>query len=198
MKRVVALFAGVVLTGCTFIDQKVEIQPQLDGPLGGNLGNGKQVGLRVVDEREDFVLGKRGTGMVEGAKITTEQDVRQLFADSIAQGLRQSGFLPILELEGAPTAVRVEIRSLQYDVSMGLWTGSNMGKASIKVLANNAGKTYGHVYRGQKEIRTMWVASQETNAKIINGAVSDVLRNMFATNNSSNSSRSSASRSGWS
>ncbi len=118
--------------------------------------------------------------MVAGAKITTSQDVVELFSNAIKQGLRQKGFEPIPFEDGRPTDLRVEIRTLDYDVSMGLWTGSNLAKASIKVLAHNAGKTYEKVYRGQGEIRTMWVASQETNAKIINAAVSEVLNKMFA------------------
>lgn len=178
MRAFAMMAVAVLFSGCTFIDQKVQIQPELT-VAQANIGGGRKVAVKVVDEREDAVLGKRGTGMVEGAKITTEQDMVQLFADLITQALRQKGFEPIPFEESTPTTLRAEIRAIQYDVSVGLWTGSNMAKSTLKVIAKNADKTYEKTYRGQSEIRTMWVASQETNAKIINGAVNEVLRHMF-------------------
>lgn len=178
MKRSLVIVAVASLAGCTFIDQKVQIAPQME-LAQVDIGHGKKVAMKVVDDREDSVIGKRGTGMVQGAKITTDQDIPQLFTDAITDGLRKKGFIPAPFAESESPNLRVDIRSIEYDVSMGLWTGSNMGKASIKVLAKNGNDTYEKVYRGQSEIRTAFVASQETNAKIINGAITEVLRKMF-------------------
>lgn len=73
-----------------------------------------------------------------------------------------------------------ELRTLKYETAVGLWTGGNIGTAAIKVIATNPkGKTYEKSYRGQKEIRTAFVGSQETNAKVINGALNDVIAKIF-------------------
>lgn len=103
----------------------------------------------------------------------------ELYTDAIQQGLRQKGFEPVPSRGGEPTVMRVEIRSLDYDVSAGLWTAGNHAKSSVKVVANNGDQNYERMYRGQSEIRTAFVASQETNSKIINAAISEVLNRMF-------------------
>lgn len=177
-KQIFALIFIILLSGCTFIDQKVKISPHLN--IGtADIGKGKKVALDVLDEREDSLIGKRGTGMVRGAKIATDQDVVELFNTAVAEGLQRYGFSVVGRSEDVPTKLKVEIRSLNYDVTMGFWTGGNMGKASLKVVATVNDKIYEKMYRGEKEIRTAFVASQETNSKIINAAVSEVLESMF-------------------
>jgi uncharacterized lipoprotein YajG len=168
----------ILLSGCTFIDQTVKFNPQLN-LQAVDIGKGKKIALDVLDDREDSTIGKRGTGMVRGAKISTDEDVVGIFQTAITDGLQKYGFVLAPNSEDVPTKLRVEIRNLNYDVTMGLWTGGNIGKASLKVTAFN-GSTYEKMYRGEKEIRTAFVASQETNSKIINAAVSQVLEEMFS------------------
>jgi uncharacterized lipoprotein YajG len=145
-----------------------------------NIGNGKEVALRVLDEREDSGIGKRGTGMIQGARITTEEDIVQLFSDQITEGLKQNSFNVIPYSDQAPVILKVEIRNLDYDSSAGFWTIGNVAKSSLKVLVSANGKTYEKMYRSEEEIRTAFVASQKTNSKIINSSVSQVLGEMFA------------------
>ncbi len=181
-KQVFASALIVLLSGCTFIDQKIKISPQFNigaSDIDIGIGKGKKVALDVLDEREDFLIGKRGTGMIRGAKIVTDQDVVEIFNTVIAEGLQHYGFFVVGRSEDVPTKLKVEIRSLNYDVTMGFWTGGNMGKSSLKVVATVNDKIYEKMYRGEKEIRTAFVASQETNSKIINAAVSEVLEAMF-------------------
>lgn len=177
MKRAMVL-GCILLSGCTFIDQKVKLDPQFNVDES-NVGQGKTVGIKVLDEREDSVIGKRSNAMYQGAKITTEQDIVGLFSDMIQDGLKKKGFEPTAYTDGNPASLKVEIRTLEYDTSTGLWTAGNMGKSAVKVIANNGGKEYEKVYRDEQEIRTVWVASQETNSKVINGAVSGVMTEMF-------------------
>ncbi|MEW6101853.1 MAG: YajG family lipoprotein [Candidatus Omnitrophota bacterium] len=61
-----------------------------------------------------------------------------------------------------------------------MWTGGNIGKSTIKVIATNpAGKTYEKSYHGQKEIRTCFIGSQETNSQVVNCAFDAAIENIF-------------------
>jgi uncharacterized lipoprotein YajG len=166
------------MTSCAFIDQNVKITPSVE-VAKSNIGNGRTVGIKVVDEREDSLIGKRGSAYGDAAAIKTDQDMVELFSVEISRGFENKGFEPVPYLEEIPVYVKVEIRSVEYDTSMGLWTAGNMANSAIKVIAYNESKNYEKMYRSQVEIRTAFVASQETNAKIINQAVSDVIEKMF-------------------
>ncbi len=171
-----------MVSGCSFIDQSVQIRPVLE-VASSNIGQGKEVALKVLDDREDPVIGNRGNGMVQGAAITLDQDVVELFQGSIQNILEQKSFKVIPYDTNAPLSVKVEIRTLKYDTSMGLWTGRNMANVSFKVLVNNNGSVYEKVYRGNSEIRTAFVASQETNQKILNLAVKESLQQLAKDDN---------------
>jgi uncharacterized lipoprotein YajG len=149
--------------------------------MQSNIGQGKKVALRVVDDREEQLIGHRVTGHgSKAAKIETKQDLVKLLKDSFIQGMRAKGFEPV-EDSSSDISLKVELRSLTYDVTIGFWTSGNIGKATVKIIATNtSGKTYEKIYHSEKEIRTAFIGSQETNAKVINGALSDVLEKIFS------------------
>lgn len=180
MAKYLGLILCIFLLGsCAFIDQNLKVNPTVNY-VSSTVGNGKKVGVRVVDERTDQFIGKRMTGYGYGAaKITTDQDLVAVLKDAILRGLQAKGF-ETTEFDQSPANARVELRSLQYDASIGLWTGGNIGKAAIKIVATNSlGKTYEMTYRGQKEIRTAFVGSQETNTNVVNGALTEAIEEIF-------------------
>jgi len=172
---------ALVLAGCTFIDQKVQLQPQVDVTTA-DLGQSKSVAIKVVDDRDDTVIGNRGI-WDKGAKVSTEDDVAGVFTKAISDGLRQKGFQVQPFASDHPRQLAVYIRFLKYETVTGLWTGGNIGKAGLRVQATNDGNTYEKSYQAQSEIRTVWAGSQETNAKVINQAVSDVVKKMVEDKN---------------
>lgn len=60
MKFVCALILGMLLTGCAFQAQKVNLQPAVTITQGAE-GQGVAVEVRVVDERPSKSLGRRRT-----------------------------------------------------------------------------------------------------------------------------------------
>ncbi len=169
----------LIAPGCAYIDQNLKVAPELSVSKS-DLGHGKKIALRVVDEREDQTIGRRADGYgIRAAKISTDQDIVTILKDQFASGMHDQGFEPVGEND-AKESLRVELRALSYDTAMGLWTGGNIGKSTIKIIANNSsGKTYEKSYRGQKEIRTVFVGSQETNSKVVNEALSEALNKVF-------------------
>ncbi|MFA5125277.1 MAG: YajG family lipoprotein [Patescibacteria group bacterium] len=173
------IFLSFLVSGCAYISQNLKVEPSAN-ILSSQVGAGKKIGLCVVDEREDRIIGNRSNvyGM-KTAKITTDQDVPEILQTAMSDGLRKKGFLPVAKDESA-TSMKVELRVLAYDVEMGFWTGGNIGKSTIKIVATNAaGQTYEKMYHGQREIRTCFLGSQETNAKVVNCAFSAAIENIF-------------------
>ena len=168
-----------MVAGCAYIDQNLQVTPQMS-ISSINVGQGQKIALRVVDDRDEELIGKRHDGYgLSGAKISTQQDLVTVVKTFISDGFSKKGFEVVAEGESG-VFVKVELRTLGYENSTGLWTAGNIGKAVVKVnVTHPSGKSYEKSYRSQKEIRTAFVASQETNAKVINGALSDALNKIF-------------------
>ena len=173
------LIITMLVAGCAYIDQNLQVAPTTNIATS-SIGSGKPVELKVVDDRDQTIIGRRGSAYGPAAKIQTNQDLAGLLREAVADGLRRKGFA--LAQTGSPaSSMRVELRTLAYDASMGLWTAGNVGSAVVKVIATApSGKTYEKSYRGQREIRTAFVGSQETNANVINDALSDALDQVFS------------------
>ena len=178
MRRIGILCICIFLiSGCVYIDQNLRLTPDAD-ITKENVGHDKKVALRVVDDRDEQLIGNRGYYGF-GAKITTEQDLEEILYDIIYKGLTQKGFIPV-KIDESDTALKVELRVLEYKTAMGLWTGGNIGTAAVKAIVTlPSGKTYEKSYRGQKDVRTLWAATQETNARVVNGALTQVINSMF-------------------
>lgn len=175
-----AILLILSLGGCAYIDQNLRVDPR-PTVYASDIGKGKKVALRVLDDRDDEVIGKRGaTQAFAAAKITTDQDLADVLRNVFMDGMRKRGFEPVGPTDSS-LSLKVELRTLAYDTSMGLWTGGNLGKAAVKVVATKpSGETYENTYRGQEEVRTVWIGSQETNAKVVNEALSGALDKAFA------------------
>jgi uncharacterized lipoprotein YajG len=169
----------VLLVGCAYIDQNLRVAPEVTTSTV-NIGQGKKVILKVIDDRDEQLIGKRVNGYgMSGAKISNNQDLAEVLKDAVTQGLIKKGFE--LGKEGdAAVVMKVSLRTLAYDTAMGFWTGANIGKTVIKVTATNgAGQEYEKSYRSQKEIRTAFIGSQETNSKVVNEAFGEAVSKIF-------------------
>lgn len=174
------LFLMNFLAACAFTEQKALLNPDLL-VIENNIGNGKEIGVEVVDERPEDTLGYRGAAnLSKGAAITTDQDVKDVFDRKIREGLKRKGFNPTLRTEEALRSLRVEIRSLEYYTTTGFWTGGVHTKTALKAIAKNAGKKYEQFYRGGNEERVHIVPFAEENEKLINTAISEVLLSLFS------------------
>jgi len=146
-KIIVFAFAIFSVGGCAYIDQNLKVDSEINIP-SSEIGAGKEVGLSVLDDRSEQMIGRRVDGYgFKAAKITSSQDLAEILRKCVSYGLKKNGFVPV-EKDGSPTSMRVELRALAYDTSMGLWTEGNIGESTIKVIAANPqGKTYEKTYR---------------------------------------------------
>jgi len=174
--------ALALTSGCAFTPQVVEIQPELD-VAKSDMGRGAEVAVYVVDERDSKELGRRGTGAMKGAAITTEQDMTVVFRDAIMAGLGEKGFAATAANSpaalGRGALLRVDIRNIAYETSMGFWTGGVHVRGSMKGTATKSGESYDNFYQIDDEKRVVVVPGADSNEQMINTTVSALIQEMF-------------------
>jgi hypothetical protein len=152
---------------------QVSVQP-------ANLGGGSSVYVHAVDERQSDVLGNRAAGAV-GAKISVSSaEIVAVVDQSLVTGLRDLGFAPSPQpVKGVPE-LRVEIRVLEYKVSMGFWAGSLDIDAAMKAICIR-GNDRGHeqLHRGHYEDAVLVVQSASNNDEYINKALSGAINEIL-------------------
>ncbi|MFH1231478.1 MAG: YajG family lipoprotein [Planctomycetota bacterium] len=179
----VFLLVGIlVINGCAYISQQVKIMPDLYVPES-NVGQGKNVILKVKDERSDKILGHRGSGFGKAAAITNEQDIPAIVQDEIIKGLQKKGFISVSSDSDTKRILNVEIRLIEYSTSIGFWTGGIQTKATLKAIASNNGKIYENLYRINNEKRVVIVPAANENERLVNEVITQVLEELFRDEN---------------
>ena len=176
------LISTLELTACTVIPQTVLIEPTVNArPL--KIEERREIAVYVVDERPTTEIGRRGTGAMRGAAITTEQDLARVFSDSIVSSLEETGFSAIPVDDDSPVAgatlLRIDIRNLEYDTSMGFWTGGVHTRGAMKVIATRGAAKYEEMYRVDDEKRVVFAPGADANAERVNISASALLQELF-------------------
>jgi uncharacterized lipoprotein YajG len=167
-------------SGCAFTPQTADVQVEVQ-VVESNEGGGAPINLRVVDERTNQIIGRRGTGAMKGAEITSTKPLDVTFHEAIADGLTKKGFVIVDDTTNAHS-LRVDIRSFEYDVSMGFWTGGVHTNAALKATAKRGSEDYDNIYRFEGEKRIVFVPGADKNTQMINEMANGVLQEMFADN----------------
>jgi hypothetical protein len=111
-----------------------------------------------------------------GAEITTAQDLATVVNGSLSTGLRQLRFQPTDQPAPNTPELRVEIRSLDYKVSQGFWSGGLVVDVAMKgicIIGNT--RPYEQIYRGSHQENIQVVQSQSQNEEYINSALTRAL-----------------------
>lgn len=182
LRTTALLFTIALASGCAVTPQTVVVEPTLE-VAPSDIGKGYSVAVYVVDERTSTEIGNRGMGM-KGAAITTSNDMVSVFGDAIVQNMTKLGFdakvvQSLAESEYEPTVLRVDIRAIDYETSMGFWTGGIQVRGLLKATAARNERTYEKLYRVDDEKRVMVVPGADSNAEMINTAISALLQKLF-------------------
>lgn len=165
-------------SGCAVNAQTVKLSPVMAlSPT--DYGGGKEVVLSVVDERPKQAIGNRGSAYGAGAEITSIDDVSEVIREKVGEGLSANGFQVVTGSTPARTSMKVEIRSIDYSTSVGLFTGGVHTRAAFKGICKNGRGEYENLYRQENEERVVVVPTAETNEQWINQAVGQALEKIF-------------------
>lgn len=178
LKGLVLGFVCLAVTGCAFHAQKATLSPTLN-VTSSDVGAGREVGLKVDDERASTSLGHRGTAYGAAAEITTDQDLASLIRSKVAEGLTSEGYRVVNYDQGGGTRLMLQLRDLKYSTSTGFWTGGVEVAGALKATASDGGSVYEKLYRTDKKTRVVVVPTAGKNQEWLNSALSDLLRQVF-------------------
>jgi len=168
-------------SGCAWAPQKLTIkaEPQFSK---STVGNGTTVAVQVVDARPSKVIGYRGLDSTL-AEIHTEQDVVSIFQSKLIEGLKQKGFNAIPYDGQSTLTLRAEIRLIEYSTSIDMWKGSIQAKAVVAAYSKKADRIHDRVYRVEREQTVLDAPRAQTNERLINSAISEVLQKIVEDQN---------------
>lgn len=176
--KLLGVLSFLPVSACTFTPQKVALQPQVQ-ISNSNIGKGQVIYLKTLDERTSSAIGTRGISGF-GAEITSNGDVASIVHSAISKNLEKQGFEVSSSKLDTTTALRAEIRNLEYNLTPGIFTGTLRAEAAIKgICVTNKETNYEHLYRGESEEQVFVVQFAEENAAHINNSLSTVIQKMF-------------------
>jgi len=170
---------GTITAGCVFTPQAIMLKPEVQ-VAPSVVGAGRTFLLTVVDERPKATLGTRGVrGM--GAEITLQGDPQAVVQTSIGDGLRQQGFVPTADRQADGRELRVEIRTIDYGVTAGLFGGNLRTEAALKaVCVLGPLRPYERLYRGEVQETVVFEQGEDANVRYVNMALSKALSNLLS------------------
>ncbi|HEY6545617.1 MAG TPA: YajG family lipoprotein [Dokdonella sp.] len=175
----IAVLSISLASGCAFAPQAVKLDPVVKVEQS-TVGADQAVRVNVVDERPKSTLGTRGAGGV-GAELTLEGDLAEIVQRSIREGLRRQGFIASAEKAGQGRELRVEIRSLDYGVTTGFWSGDLRTQCSLKgICIHGSERPYEKLHRGEFKENVQVVQGEDANNVYVNNALSEAINNLLS------------------
>ena len=174
---VMQVACAIALGGCAWVPQKAELKvsPNISASA---VGKGVTVAVRTIDARPSQTIGHRGLDS-KNAEITTEANVKEIFDESIRQGLAKKGFTAV-RYEGQPgRLLTVEVRRIEYTTDMEFWKGIARTEAVLNASMVKDGMKFEQNYTGKRTESIVEAPRASTNDRLINGAISDAVQKMF-------------------
>lgn len=184
MKRLCAALAAIVcaalLAACSTVPpQSVTLVPQVKAPTG-NVGKGKTLAFKVVDNRADKVLGYRNTDGSRTAPITVEGDLSKAVGEAAARTLTELGFKPVPYKEGAPLSLVIGIKELGYSAQGATVTRKVAVKCALSAKVTNGPGHWEGSYPVAQEKELVVNPDENANARFLNDVLSESLSLMLS------------------
>lgn len=182
MRQLYSLIIMMALvSSCAVIHQEVTLNPDVN-VASTDIGKGRPIQLKTVDERTSTVIGSRGVkgGAAASAEITNSQGVLAVIQRSLLDGLRRKGFKPALEEGSLQHGLRVDIRNLEYSLTPGIVMANLRAEAALKATCMvNRTQSYDRMYRGEERDRVFFVQFASENERYINSALSKAIQGLL-------------------
>jgi uncharacterized lipoprotein YajG len=179
---ILSMLSCSLLTGCSFIPESVNLNPQVNPAPTANVGQGKQVAVQVIDARPDSSIGGRPSGFGPAANISLGNNITGVVQQNIENGLSDYGFAAVdyAVAPNTPRTLTLCITGLQYDPRVGLLNGDVYLTSTIEGTANNKGHIYDKVYRASNKKIIFITPTSGQDSDNINRVFSDTLNQILA------------------
>ena len=179
MQKALVLIALVIATtGCAFTSHNANVTIKQPKAVATKAATGKVLRLRVVDERDEPDLGRRGAGIAV-AKVKAE-GLMPKFTRAVEDGFRAKGF----ELTDDPTSADAELlvalRTLKFEESAGFFTVGAEADATILAEARRGDRDYRNQYRSSDEDRQLAISFGEGIDEQLTLVLNEVLAQLFS------------------
>jgi len=175
------IIAMVLVSSCALIHQEVTLKPDVN-VASTDIGKGRAIKLKTVDERTSAVIGSRGMkgGPAASAEITSTQDVLTVIQTALLDGLKRKGFNPTLEEGTVQHGMRVDLRNLEYGVTPGIFVGTLRTEVALKATCIvNGMQSYDRMYRGEEKDWIFFIQFASANEQYINSALSKAIQSLL-------------------
>lgn len=177
--KLLSIILGSALLGsCSFTPESIQLNPQLQTSQS-NIGAGKTVAVRIIDDRADTSLGGRASQYGPAAKISLASDLSSTVEKGIEFGLQKQGFKTTSYSDSAQRRLIVRITALQYQTNSGFWAGHVTVSGTLDAVGYNGSRRYEQVYRGQDIHSVEITPSSTSDSQHVNSAVSSMINNLI-------------------
>lgn len=170
---------ALLVAGCSS-PHYLQPEPQITANIP-QAGNGQEVTVNVVDDRDSEVLGTRSGAAMSAATITVyAKDLMPRLQAQAEQAVSQMGFTPTTEsADGRPNLTLTLVR-LGYGRGEGQPVlGNARIEAVFRAVASNAGYTYTGNYTSRRDQSYAIRPNRDDNTEMVNELLSDALNRAF-------------------
>ena len=150
----IVVLASFLGTSCALTPLSVTLRPKVE-VAATSLGQGRTVGVTVLDERPRSIVGYRGLaqgGGPFGATITTAGDPSSTVRAALADGLKRHGFNAVMGQIPEGRELRAEIRGLDYTISQAIFASTLRAEFTLKgICVIGSTRPYEGTYRGEHQ-----------------------------------------------
>lgn len=172
------VFISFLLVSCAFTPHDVSLSLSPPTIADPTVGEGTNLRLRILDERDEAELGNRGAG-ISVAEVTAG-DLMPEFTRIVRDGFVAKGYNLTNNPDQADANLDVALRSVKFDETSGFWTvGANVA-VTILVDAEKGNNDYKNTYRVTGEERQFAISTGSGIDESINAALNSALAKLFS------------------
>lgn len=169
----VLAFLMLFATGCAFTPHETNIAITQPKAAPSKTAQGIKIWLRVVDDRDETDLGRRGAG-ITAAKIQSE-GLMPKFIRAVEDGFRAKRFELTNDRAAADAELLVALRTLKFQESAGFFTVGAEADAAVLAEADRGSENYRNQYRSSDEDRQLAVSFGDGIDEQINFVLNQVV-----------------------
>lgn len=171
------VFLLLLVSGCAFTPHNVNLALGQPKTAHSDSIKGTTIRLRVVDERDEDDLGRRGAG-IAAAKVEAP-DLMPRFTRAVKDGFRAKGYALTTNPVEADADLVVALRSLKFQESAGFFTVGAEVDATILAEAERGSEDFRNQYRSSDEDRQFAISFGEGIDEQINIVLNEVLAQLL-------------------
>nr|WP_282571287.1 YajG family lipoprotein [Methylonatrum kenyense] len=171
------LLTSVLLAACATTGQVISLSPS--GAVDeSDVGVGREVAVRAVNERDRIHLGTADSRIAETEPLVSDRDLSDVVTEAAKEALRRKGFRPVAWDSSANRRLTVRIRELEHNVSSAV-PRQVRTRVELAFDAANDGRSLSGSSRSTQTDAVTVRPSPRDNAEYINKAIDGALRNLY-------------------